>query len=154
MADQIQILSVNGYMQKYAVDGIGKGADRWQVKRDMLDEFRREIFNTAVFRLGAKVFSDEWEGNEKDRKKLENIIDNANKKWRAVCREFEKYSETSGLLKETDLQDYLEDKMDISEPSEDDEEDKALEDLKEDVIHDEETEEADNGSEQAERTEE
>lgn len=122
MNEQIQILSVNGYMKKYAVDGIGKGADRWQVKRDMLDEFRREIFDTAMFRLGSVVFSDEWEGNEEERKTLENIIDNANKKWRSICREFAKYRETSGLLKEEDLQEYLEDRMDISKV-EDDEED-------------------------------
>lgn len=169
MADQIQIMSVNGYMQKYAIDGISKGADRWQVKRDMLDEFRREIFNTAVFRVGPQVFSNEWEGTDKDRQKLESIIDNANKKWRSLCREFEKYKETSGLLKETDLQDYLEERLDLATgdmdgdgistarmATEDEvkaligEEVKAVEDLREDIIHEEKTEEeAIDGSEQA-----
>lgn len=136
----IPILSVNGYMKKYAVDGIGKGADRWQVRRDMLDEFRREIFNLAICSVGPQVFSNEWEGTEEDRTKLENIVNNANKKWRSICREFEKYKETSGLLKETDLQDYLNDRMSLinEEESEEDisedSEEKALEDLKEDVV--------------------
>ena len=121
MSEGVQILSVNGYMKKYAVDGIGKGADRWQIKRQMLDEFRREIFNLSVFRVGAKVFSDEWEGDDEDRRKLENIIDNANKKWRSICKEFEKYKETCGLLKETDLQDYLNDRMNLVDETEENE---------------------------------
>ena len=111
----IPILSVNGYVKKYGVDAIGNDkADKWQVRRDMLDEFRREIFNMAMMMVGPEVFSNEYVGTDKERKKLENIVDNANKKWRSVCREFEKYQETSGLLKETDLQDYLEERLDLA----------------------------------------
>lgn len=182
----VPILSVNGYMKKYAVDGIGKGADKWAVRRQMLDEFRKEIFNLAMCMVGPEVFSDEYVGTDKERKKLENIIDNANKKWRSLCREFEKYRETSGILKETDLQDYLEERLDIANRQEieaamdegvttahmaspeemeamtsgyiqaADEETKAAEDLREDVIHDavqegkEEQEESANGSDEAE----
>lgn len=109
MSEQkIPIMTVNGYMKKYAVDGISKGADRWQVKRSMLDEFRREIFNLAICTVGPKVFEGDWDATDEERTKLENIVKNANEKWASVCREFEKYKETSGLLKETDLQDYLE----------------------------------------------
>lgn len=146
MADQIIILSVNGYMKKYAVDGIGKGADRWQVKRDMLDEFRREIFNLSVSKLGPKIFSNEWEGSDEDRKILENILNNAKKKWKSLCKEFAKYRETSGLIEEKDLQEYLEGRMSLADDEDQaaddnsaaiDEEAKALNDLREDVIHDE-----------------
>lgn len=125
MNEGIPILSVNGYMKKYAVDGIGKGADRWQVKRQMLDEFRREIFNQAVFRVGAKVFSDSWEGDDEDRRKLENILDNANKKWKSLCREFAKYRETCGLLEEKDLQEYLNERMELGNAEEAEDESEA-----------------------------
>ena len=148
MSDQVVILSVNGYMKKYAVDGIGKGADRWQVKRDILDEFRREIFNLSVMRLGPEIFSNEWQGTDEDRKKLENILDNARKKWKSLCKEFAKYKETSDLLYENDLQEYLEGRMTLADnkPEEEEavnDEEKALDDLREDVIHDE-TEEKEN----------
>ena len=150
MSDQVVILSVNGYMKKYAVDGIGKGADRWQVKRDILDEFRREIFNLSVMRLGPEIFSNEWQGTDEDRKKLENILDNARKKWKSLCKEFAKYKETSDLLYENDLQEYLEGRMTLADnkPEEEEavnDEEKALDDLREDVIHNE-TKEKENES--------
>lgn len=112
---QIPILSINGYMHKYGVEQIGKeNADRWHVKRAMLDEFRREIFNLSVNAIGPQVFSEDYEGTDKERTKLENILRNANQKWKGVCREFEKYKETSGLLKEEDLMNYLNDRLDLS----------------------------------------
>ena len=111
MSEQkVAILSVNGYMKKYAIDGIAKGADRQMVRTQMLDAFRREIFDTAVMMVGPQVFSDSYEASEKDKTKLNNILINANKKWKSLCKEFAKYKETEKLIYEEDLMKYMNDR--------------------------------------------
>lgn len=111
MMQQVNVMKVNGYIQKYGVDGIGKGADKWMIKRQMLENLRKEIFELSVFRIGPQVFSNEYDPSEKDRKKLENILAGAQKKWNAICKIFNKYEGTSGLIEEKDLIEYLDEQM-------------------------------------------
>lgn len=113
MSDMVAIMTVNGYMQKYAIDGIGHGADREMIKNQLLDAFRREIFDTAVMMVGPQVFSDSYEATEKDRNKLNNILKNANKKWQSLCKEFAKYRETEKLIYPEDLMKYMNDRNDV-----------------------------------------
>lgn len=111
MTEQISIMSAEGYMQKYGVKGIGGGADRWMVRRQMLDSMRKEIFDQAVFRIGPQVFSSEYQPTEKEQQKLINILDNAEKKWRRICRIFEMYKETIDLIQPKDLREYLDEDL-------------------------------------------
>ena len=113
MTEQIRILSAEDYMQKYGADGIGKGADRWMIRRQMLDAMRKEIFDLAVFRIGPQVFNDEYQPSEKEQQKLINILINAEKKWGKICRIFGMYKETCDLIQPKDLREYLDE--DLSE---------------------------------------
>ena len=128
MIQRVNVMSVGDYIQKFGIDGIGKGADRWMIKRQMLDTLRKEIFELSVFRIGPEVFSNEYGPDEKDRKKLENILEGAQKKWNGICKIFNRYQETAGLIEEKDLKEYLNEQMkmanDISrrEETEDEEE--------------------------------
>jgi hypothetical protein len=106
----VAILTVNGYMQKYAIDGIGKGADREMIREQLLDAFRKEIFDTAMIMVNPMVFANDYEVTEKDRLKLDNIIKNANNKWKSLCKEFSKYKETCNLIYEDDLMKHLDDR--------------------------------------------
>lgn len=108
--DRVSIPTINGYMQKYAIDGIGKGADKNLVKEQLLDAFRRETFDTAIMMVGPSVFSDSYEPTEKDRNKLNNVIKNVNRKWKSLCKEFAKYRETENLIFEDDYAKYMSDR--------------------------------------------
>lgn len=128
MIQHVNVMSVGDYIQKFGIDGIGKGADRWMIKRQMLDTLRKEILELSLFRIGPEVFSDEYGPDEKNRKKLENILEGAQKKWNSICKIFNQYQETAGLIEEKDLKEYLNERMkmnnDISrrEETEDEEE--------------------------------
>ena len=50
MQEQVTVMSAEAYFQKYAVNGIGKGADRWMIKRQLIDAFRKEIFGLVAMR--------------------------------------------------------------------------------------------------------
>jgi hypothetical protein len=97
-------------MKKYGVDGIGKGADRKLIKEQLLDAFRKEIFDTSVMMVGPQVFYDNYEASEKDRNKLNNILKNCNNKWKSLCKEFAKYRETCDLIYDDDLMVYMNDR--------------------------------------------
>ena len=111
MSEQVTIMSVQGYVKKYGVDKIGKGEDRWAVKRQMLDQMRREILDLGVLKIGPHIFSDNYEGTDEERQKLENILKNAQKKWMSLYRVFAQYRETNGLLEPYDLMNYLDERM-------------------------------------------
>lgn len=116
--EKVTIMGIPQYVKKYGVDGIGKGADRWMIKRQMLDNMRKEIFDMAVMMVGSSVFVDGYDPSDKEKKKLTNILDNANKKWRGICREFAKYKETKDLLDPDDLRKYLEDRNEFLQKKE------------------------------------
>lgn len=115
MTEMVVILSAAQYFDKYAVNGIGKGADRLMIKKQLIDAFHKEIFGLVAMR-SKKQFKGKIpeEGNQEAMEIARKVIKEETKKWAALIKMFEKYRETSGLLTMDDL------KIDVEEEAKDD----------------------------------
>lgn len=120
MQEQVIVMSAEQYFKKYAVDGIGKGADRWMIKRQLIDAFRKEIFGLVSMRTKKQLDGIYAEGDPEAERIARNVIHDATRKWIKLCGMFAKYKETAGLINEKDLKlyDELEDEEDVGSPEE------------------------------------
>lgn len=112
MNDIHKVKSWKYYFQKYGVEKLGNEHRRQSdVKVELLDEFKAEVYDEAKFRLG-----DAWytaPDNDKDARRIAgNILKNAVKKWKRLCEEFAKYRETAGMISLEDLKLFDEDDSD------------------------------------------
>ena len=107
--DKVVILSANEYFQKYGVDGIGKGADKWMIRRQLIDAFHKEIFGLVTLRTEGKGFQEE--NNPEAIKIARNVIKDTTRKWVKLCKMFSMYVQTKDLIHPNDLK--LEEEMGI-----------------------------------------
>lgn len=106
MSEKIIVMTAEQYFDKYAKNGIGKGADRWMIKRQIIDAFRKEVFELTALRT-KKSYDDILKGTDAEASRVQkNIIHDTTMKWKKLCKMFSKYKETSGLLDENDLKLY------------------------------------------------
>ena len=110
MRERIIVLSAADYFETFGRNGIGKGARRDLIKRQILDRFRNEIFSLATMRAKKPInqFPKDTEDEETTRI-FENILKDESRKWISVCKMFAKYKETSGLIEPKDLFEMLTD---------------------------------------------
>ena len=106
MQEQVIVMSAEQYFKKYAVDGIGKGADRWMIKRQLIDAFRKEIFGLVSIRAKKQYDEIPPEGDPEASRIAKNVIHDVTRKWIKLCGMFAKYKETSGLIGPKDLKLY------------------------------------------------
>lgn len=106
MQEQVTVMSAEAYFQKYAVNGIGKGADRWMIKRQLIDAFRKEIFGLVAMRTKKNLEDIPPEGDPEASKIAKNVIHDSTMKWKKLCGMFAKYKETAGLIELKDLKLY------------------------------------------------
>ena len=106
MGDSINVLSAEDYFQKYAENGIGKGADRWMIKRQLIGAFKKEIYDLIKLRTGKELKDLSVEELPEASKKAKSIIHDSAMKWKKLCRMFEGYEQTQNLLKVDDLKIY------------------------------------------------
>ena len=127
MSDMIRIRSIKNYLQEFGNDGIGKGLPVETVKNQIIDAFRKEIFDQITFKLRIADIS-QAEDNPKNREAVTNIMKNSYKKWLGVIREFNKYRETRNMLKPEDL-DILKEENEMYDPLDgfDDEDEEPVE---------------------------
>ena len=111
MKEMVRIMSIQDYFKMYAVEGIGKGMDRILVRKQLIDAFRKEIFGLVALRA-KKEFNDIPKTGDPEALRIaQNVVKEETRKWIGLCKEFEKYRETAGLLKYDDIAlDEMEDK--------------------------------------------
>lgn len=103
MKEYVQVLRAEDYFETYGRNGIGKGYDRIMIRRQLIDAFRKEIFGLVAMRA-KKTFDDiPPEGDPEAIRIARNVIKDETKKWIKICDLFEKYVETSGLLRYDDI---------------------------------------------------
>lgn len=105
-SEGVVVLSAQQYFDKYARKGIGEGADRWMVKRQLIDAFKKEIFGLVAMRTGRDLNDIPMEEADEVRIKAKNIIHDEVMKWKKLCGMFEMYVQTQNLLKPDDLKLY------------------------------------------------
>ena len=103
MKEMVRIRSVDEYFDEYARNVIGKGADRMMIRQQLIDAFQKEIFGLVAMRT-KKQFNDiPKEGDPEALRIAQNVVKEETKKWISLCKRFEMYKETSGLLHHNDI---------------------------------------------------
>lgn len=113
----IPVRSVKQYFKEFAVNGIGKGADRTEIHDAILDAFQKEIFGQITLKYhDSAVLSNPVETvDDATRQGVRNILDQADRKWKRLCSEFSKYKETFSLIVPNELMESLKDISKIQE---------------------------------------
>ena len=107
MTEMLRIRSAEEYFREFGQNGIGKGADRTLIRRQLIDAFRKEIFGLVAMR--TKKSFDELPDNEDPEamRVARNVIKDTTRKWVKLCDMFARYKETSGLLYHNDIMECL-----------------------------------------------
>ena len=106
------IRSVKNYIYEFGVEAIGKKhGDPQIVKSQLLDTFRREIFDQLAMKFGDPelLAKDVSQIDPETKRQVDNILSNSVRKWKRLCIEFAKYRETYNLIMPSDLMVTLED---------------------------------------------
>lgn len=115
MSEMIRIRSIREYFDEFAVHGIGKGQPTELVKQQILDAFRKEMFDQITWKLKISDIS-EAEDNPENRSVVENIMKNTYKKWVGLIKLFNRYRETMNVLKPEDLDELLQEQREEYDP--------------------------------------
>lgn len=103
MNEIISSRSAEEYFDIYGRNGIVKGMDRTLVRRQLIDAFQKEIFMQVADRAKKRFDRIPEEGDPEALRIAKNIVKNETNKWIKLCRMFEQYKETSGLLHHDDI---------------------------------------------------
>ena len=103
MTEMTRVLRAEDYFETYGRNGIGKGMDRILIRQQLIDAFRKEIFGLVAMRAKKRFNDIPPEGDPEAIRIAQNVIKDETKKWIKLCRMFEMYKETSGLLKYDDI---------------------------------------------------
>ena len=99
MPEMVRIRSAEEYLIEYGRDGIGKGADKWMIRRQLIDAFHKEMF--GLISLRSK--KDPEEGDPETKRIIANVTKDTQRKWVKLCKMFDQYKETRGILEKDDL---------------------------------------------------
>ena len=102
MAEMVQVRSWKHFWNDYIVEGLKNGAKPADIRRNVVDAFRREIFGQMMFRMNVDDLK-KAEETPYNVRIVEKISINEKKKWDALVRHCKKYPETANLLQEGDL---------------------------------------------------
>ena len=104
MEEMVRVRSADEYFRIYAVEGIGKNKmDRMMVRSQLIDAFHKEIFGLVSIRTKKQFNEIPAEGDPEALRVAKNVVKDTTKKWLKLVKMFEKYKETSGLLKPDDI---------------------------------------------------
>lgn len=102
MAEILTIRSWRNMWNDYVVEGLKKGAKREEIRRNLIEAFRKEIFGQLTFRLKTTDLL-KVPMTPESIDIVRNITTNEKSKWRALIRECKKYPQTRDLIREEDL---------------------------------------------------
>lgn len=103
MTEMLQIRSAERYFDEYGRNGIGKGADKWMIRRQLIDAFHKEIFGLVAMRAKKRFDRIPPEGDPEAINIVKNVVKDIQRKWVKLCGMFAQYKETCNLLEIDDL---------------------------------------------------
>ena len=103
MKEMVQVLRAEDYFQTFGVNGIGKGAKKELVKKQLIDSFRKEIFGIVAMRAKKSFDEIPKEGDPEAIRIVQNVIHDETRKWIKLCDMFARYVETQGVIAYDDL---------------------------------------------------
>ena len=102
MSEMIRIRSIPDYLEEFGNNGVGKGVPVAQVKEQILDAFRKEMFDQICWKTKVENWADAPQTPENE-KIVQNIFKQTYKKYLGVIKAFNMYKETFNMLKPDDL---------------------------------------------------
>lgn len=102
MTDVLTIRSWRNMWNDYIVEGLKKGARREEIRRNLIEAFRKEIFGQMMFRMKVDDLTKAPQ-TPKNIELVKNLTINEKNKWMVLVRECEKYPQTRDLIREEDL---------------------------------------------------
>lgn len=103
MTEMFQVRSAEDYFKEFGKEGIGKGADKWMIKRQLIDAFHKEIFGLVAMRAKKRFKNIPTEGDPEAIRIAKHVIHDTQKKWEKLCMMFAQFRETRDLLEFDDL---------------------------------------------------
>lgn len=92
------------YFEEYGREKLYKQhMEKELVKKELVNAFRKEIFDLVADRAKKKFDKIPKEGDPEALRIARNVIKDATKKWKKVVNMFEMYQETCGVLKYDDI---------------------------------------------------
>lgn len=102
MSDMVQVRKWQQFWNDYICEGQKAGLKNEQIRQNLIEAFRKEIFGQVMFR--AKVEDlDDIPQNPKNEEMLMNIFRQEKNKWKCLVQECRKNLSTAMLIREDDL---------------------------------------------------
>lgn len=102
--DNVRIWSAEDYFEVYGREKLYKQkADKELIRRQLINEFHNEIFSLVAMRTKKQFKDIPKEGDPEAIRIARNVVRDETKKWLKLCKMFESYKETSGVIKPEDL---------------------------------------------------
>ena len=100
MANTIIIRTKQDYWHDFVLTGLDKRLTKDQIKTNILDAFRKEIFDqVSLFIEPANLQG----ADPAVQKRVQNIVKQAGNKLYSLCKLCNKYKETYGMIKPSDI---------------------------------------------------
>lgn len=102
MIEHIQIRNWRQMWNDYVYEGQKQGLKNGEIRRNLIEAFRKEIFDQIMFR--AKVEDlEQLDHTEENDRIVHSIFREAMKKWKALVKECRGHLATAMLIREEDL---------------------------------------------------
>lgn len=102
MTDMVQIRSWRQMWNDYIYEGVKQNLNRNTIRRNLVEAFRKELFDQMMFRTNVEDLSQAIQSPENE-KLVTNLVENSRKKWWRLMEECQKHVETYNLILESDL---------------------------------------------------
>jgi hypothetical protein len=102
MSDMVQIRGWRQMWNDYIAEGLNQGLKLPEIKRNLIEAFRKEIFGQIMFRAKVADLADIPHDLKHD-EMMRSIFMQEQKKWKQLVAECRKHLATAMLIKEDDL---------------------------------------------------
>ena len=99
MGRQVIIRTKEQFWKDYVLEGISKKLSKEQIKANLLNAFRGELFGQITMASPEGLIN----ADDQTKRKVSNIIKQSGNKWKSLCMECNKYRETRGMIKPSDV---------------------------------------------------
>jgi hypothetical protein len=103
MITKVIIRSKEEYWRSYILHGLADKLSKEQIKNNLLDAFRKEIFGQITMRMKVEDWSNVPKTPEAV-KMVENIAKQAQNKWISLCIMCARFKETHGIILPSDIE--------------------------------------------------
>lgn len=102
MIDRVDVRKLSEYWDKFIVDGIRKNERKEDIRNQLVEAFREEMFGLMKFRLKVDDLR-EAPQTEKNMRKVETVARETFKRWNQLCNHCRRFKETRDIIHPEDL---------------------------------------------------